>query len=212
MTYRVVQVDELERHPAMSGAPVLMALGRELGVTAFGANCWTAPVGEPVIERHSEPNGDEELYVVLRGHVRFTVGESTEDAGPGMLVYVPPDTLREGVATEPDTVVLAIGAKRGEAFEPKHWVDFQIAFAKARAGGEDEARALVEETLARAPDAWQGAYNAACFETLVGNADGAFEHLGRALALGPPEVRQLAAEGDDFASLQSDPRWQELMA
>jgi len=46
----------------------------------------------------------------------------------------------------------------------------------------------------------------------VGNADGAFDHLTHALELGPPEVRRLAAEGDDFTSLHSDPRWQEVVA
>jgi mannose-6-phosphate isomerase-like protein (cupin superfamily) len=211
MTWNVVHLDELERYPDMSGAPVLMPLRRRLGVRAFGANCWTAPVGEPVIERHSEPNGDEELYVVLGGRARFVIGEETAEAGPATLVHVPPDTLREAVAAEPGTIVLAIGVKPGEAFEPKSWEDFQIAFAKARSGGEDEARALVAETLEREPDAWQGHYNAACFEALTGNRDGAFAHLERAVSIGPPEVRRLAAEGDDFEALRSDPRWQELV-
>lgn len=211
MTYNVVHIDELERYPDMSGAPVLMPLRRTLGMRAFGANCWTAPVGKSVIERHSEPNGDEELYLVLRGRVRFTVGDQTVSAGPATVVHVPPDTLREGIAEEPDTLVLAVGGRPGEAFEPKSWEDFQVAFAKARAGGEDEARALVAEALERNPDAWQGAYNAASFEALTGNVDGAFEYLARAIELGPSEVRRFAADGDDFASLRSDPRWRELI-
>jgi len=204
-------VDELDRYPDMSGAPVLMPVRRKLGIKAFGANCWTAPLGRPVIERHSEANGDEELYVVLRGAVRFTVGDRETDVGRGTIVHVPPDTVREAVATEPDTVVLAVGVKPGEAFEPKSWEDFQVAFAKAREGGVEEARALVTEVLEQNPDAWQGAYNAACFEVLAGNADEAFAHLERAFELGPPEVRQLAADGKDFAPLRSDPRWQELL-
>jgi quercetin dioxygenase-like cupin family protein len=209
--YQAVSLDELERYPAMSGAPVLMPLRRLLGVRAFGINCWTAPVGEPVIERHSEPDGDEEVYVVVRGGVRFTVGEETFDAGPATLVHVPPDMLREAVATEPETLVLAVGAKPGEAFQPKSWDDFQIAFAQARTRGEEEARTLLAGMLARDPNAWQPAYNAACFETLVGNIDAAFEYLARALALGPPRVRQLAADSATFASLHSDARWQQVI-
>jgi quercetin dioxygenase-like cupin family protein len=209
--YRVVSLDELERYPAMSGAPVLMPLRRLLDVRAFGINCWTAPAGAPVIERHSEPDGDEEVYVVIRGGVRFTVGAETFDAGPATVVHVSPDMLREAMATEPETLVLAVGAKPGEAFEPKSWEDFQIAFAQARARGEEEARALIAEMLARDPRAWAPAYNAACFEALSGNTDAAFEHLAHALALGPPRVRQLAAEGEDLASLHSDPRWQQVM-
>ena len=209
--YAVVSLDQLERYPAMTGAPVLMPLRRPLDVRAFGINCWTAPVGAPVIERHSEPDGDEEVYIVVRGRVRFTVGEESFDAGPATLVHVRPDTLREALAAEPETLVIAVGARPGEAFEPKSWEDFQIAFAEAHARGEEEARALIAEMLARDPDAWQPAYNAASFETLTGNIDAAFDHLSCALALRPPRVRDLAANGDDFAPLHSDPRWQRLV-
>jgi quercetin dioxygenase-like cupin family protein len=178
--YAVVFLDELERYPAMSGAPVLIPLRRRLDVRAFGINCWTAPVGAPVIERHSEPDGDEEVYVVVRGRVRFTVGDETFDAGPATLVHVRPDTVREATAIEPETLVVAVGAKPGEVFEPKSWEDFQIAFAEAYARGEEEARALLDEMLERDPDAWQPAYNAASFEALTGNTDAAFEYLSRA--------------------------------
>jgi len=209
--YAVVVLDELERYPAMSGAPVLMPLRRRLEVSAFGINCWTAPVGAPVIERHSEPDGDEEVYLVVRGRVRFTIDDDTFEADPATLVFVRPNTLREAIALESETLVLAVGAKPGEAFEPKSWEDFQIAFAEAYARGEDEARALLGAMLIREPDAWQPPYNAASFEALTGNADAAFEHLARAFALGPPRVRQLAASGEEFAGLRSDPRWEQLI-
>ena len=209
--YAVVSLDELDTFPAMTGAPVLRPLRQRLDVRAFGINCWTAPVGAPVIERHSEPDGDEEVYIVVRGRVRFTIGEETFEPGPATVVYVPPDTTREAVAVEPETLVVAIGGKPGEPFEPKSWEDFQIAFAQAHARGDEEARALLAKELLRDPNAWQPAYNAACFEALTGNADAAFEHLARAVALGPERVRKLAAHGEDFAALRSDPRWQQLM-
>jgi quercetin dioxygenase-like cupin family protein len=210
--FAIVSLDQLDRYPAMSGAPVLMPVRRRLHVRAFGINFWTAPVGAPVIERHSEPDGDEEVYVVMRGRVRFTVDNETFDVGPETLVHIRPDTMREAVAVEPETVVLAVGAKPGEPFEPKSWEDFQIAFAEAYARSEEDARALLREALARDPEAWQPRYNAACFEALTGNIDRAFEHLAHALALGPPRVRQLATDGADLAALRSDPRWQQLFA
>jgi hypothetical protein len=77
--------------------------------------------------------------------------------------------------------------------------------AQAHARGGEEARALLAEELARDPNAWQPAYNAACFEALTENADAAFEHLARAFALGPERVRRLAANGEDFAALRSGP-------
>jgi len=209
--YEILSLDDLERYPAMSGAPILMPLRRRLGFRPFGLNCWTAEVGEPVIERHFERGGDEELYVVVRGRASFTVGDETVDAGPGTLVHALPGTLREAIATEPDTLVLAAGATIGEAYEPKPWEDFQIAFAQARAGGVDQARTLIGETVARHPDAWQGYYNAACFEALQQNADAAFVHLRRALDLAPAEVRKYA-DDDDLRGLRNDPRWQELFS
>ena len=209
--WAVVSLDKLEKFPAMGGAPVLMPLRQRLDVRAFGINCWTAPVGAPVIERHSEPDGDEEVYIVIRGRVRFTIDEETFESGPATVVYVPPDTTREAVAVEPETLIVAIGGKPGEAFEPKSWEDAQIAFARAYARGDDQARAFLAAELARRPDAWQPAYNAAVFEALTGNADAAFEHLASAFALGPERVRKLAADGADFEALRSDPRWRELM-
>jgi quercetin dioxygenase-like cupin family protein len=209
--FAAISLGDVERYPSMSGAPVLMPLRRLLEVRAFGINCWTAPVGERVIERHSEPDGDEEIYIVLRGRARFTIARETFDAGSTTLVHVQPDTLRQALALEPETLVLAIGAKPGEAFQPKSWDDFQIAFAQAYARGEEDARTFLAELTAREPDAWQPAYNAASFEALTGNIDAAFQHLAHALAIGPPQVRQLAAEGEDFTALRSDPRWQELV-
>jgi hypothetical protein len=65
--YAVVSLDELDTFPARTGAPVLMPLRQRLDVRAIGINCWTAPVGAAVIERHSEPDGDEENAPVMRG-------------------------------------------------------------------------------------------------------------------------------------------------
>jgi hypothetical protein len=67
--HAVVWLRELERYPAMTGAPVLIPLRRRFGLRAFGLNCWTAPVGRPVIKRHSEPDGDEEIYIRALGQV-----------------------------------------------------------------------------------------------------------------------------------------------
>jgi hypothetical protein len=43
------------------------------------------------------------------------------------------------------------------------------------------------------------------------SAEAGFDHLARALALGPPRVRQLAGDSEEFASLRSDPRWQQVI-
>lgn len=69
---------------------------------------------------------------------------------------------------------------------------------------------MLAAEVARDPERWEAQFNAASFEALTGNADAAFAHLGRAIALGPPRVRRLAAESADLASLHGDPRWREL--
>jgi hypothetical protein len=104
-------------------------LRHHLGIGAFGVNAWVAGApGDLVIERHDEEpespgaHGHEELYLVVRGAARFTVGERTIDAPQGALVFVgDPQVTREAVATAPDTIVLAVGAARGEAFSPSAW-------------------------------------------------------------------------------------------
>jgi hypothetical protein len=104
-------------------------LRHHLGIGAFGVNAWVAAAaGDPAIERHDEApddggtNGHEELYIVVRGAARFTVDGEELDAPTGTLVFVSdPALVREAVATADDTIVLALGAARGVAFEPSDW-------------------------------------------------------------------------------------------
>jgi hypothetical protein len=104
-------------------------LRHHLGVGAFGVNAWVAAAaGDPAVERHDEApaedgeTGHEELYVVMKGAARFTVDGEEIDAPAGTLVFISdPALTREAVATAADTVVLAIGAARGVAFEPSDW-------------------------------------------------------------------------------------------
>ena len=209
--YEILSLDELERLPSTNGSLTLLPLRRTTGFRPFGVNGWLgARAGDHVIERHYERDGDEELYVVVRGRATFTVGDETVDAPAGTLVHLLPGTLRAAVAAEDDTIVLAAGAKPGEAWQPAPWEDFHVAFAYRAAGKVDEARALVADTLERHPDAWQGAYNAACFEALEGDDDAAFAHLGRALALEPKVIREFAPGDPDLNRLHGDARWQEL--
>ncbi len=210
--YEILSLDDLDRYPSSGGSPVLLPLRRRLGFRPFGVNCWTAEaVGAPVIGRHSESDGDEELYVVVRGRATFTLDETTVDAPAGTLVHCPPGTSREAIATEPGTVVLAAGAKAGEAWRPHPWEDFHIAFALCAEGRVDDGRALAAEAIASAPEAWQGHYNAACLEVRAGDLDAAFGHLDRACRQDRGAVRRIAPDDDDLVPLHGDPRWQELV-
>jgi tetratricopeptide (TPR) repeat protein len=210
--YEVLSLDELDRYPAATGATqVLLPIRRRLGFRPFGVNAWLGEhAGDHVIERHREVGGDEELYVVLRGVANFTLGDETFEAPVGTIVHAKPGTLREAIAAEPGTIVLAAGAKPGQAFTPAPWEDFHVAFALLKRGDEREARSLMDEALARDPDAWQGAYNAACFEAIAGRRDEALEWLRKAVEGGGPEVKGYADEDPDFDALRDDPRYAEL--
>jgi hypothetical protein len=88
--YRVLSLDDLERLTSTDGTLTLLPLRRTLGFRPFGVNGWLgAEPGDHVIERHREQDGDEELYVVVRGRARFTLGEETFDAPAGTLVHAP---------------------------------------------------------------------------------------------------------------------------
>ncbi len=211
--YEILSIDDLEQYPSTAGTQILLPLRRRVGFRPFGVNAWLGrQVGDHVIERHREPKGHEELYVVLRGKAQFTLEEEAFEAPVGTLVHLPPDTLREATALEPDTVVLAVGAEPGRAFTPSRWEDFAVAFAQLRAGDAIAGRKTVEEALARDPDAWQGAYDAACFEALAGESAAAFEHLRQAVAGGGDEVRTYAQTDTDLDSLRDDPRYGEAMS
>ncbi len=211
--YQILSIDDLDRYPTTQGSQILRPLRRRLGFRPFGVNVWVGESpGDQVIEPHREPEGTEELYVVVRGRASFTVEEEVFDAPVGTLVHVPPATFREATAQEPDTTVLAMGAKEGETFIPGAWEDFFVAYAELRAGNAERGRAAMQEALERQPDEWQGPYNAACFEALAGDTDAALSYLQRAADLDPREVRRYAPEDTDLDTIRDDPRYAELLA
>jgi quercetin dioxygenase-like cupin family protein len=211
--YEVLSIDELERFPTTAGTQVLRPLRRRLGFQPFGLNVWVGEhQGDHVIEPHRETDGVEELYVVLRGTARFTLGDDSFDAPTGTLVHAAPNTFREATASEAGTTMLAMGARAGEVFQPSAWEDFYVAYAALRAGNADHGRVAMRAALDREPDAWQGAFNAACFEALAGETDAAIEHLRRAAEKNPGEVRRLAPDDTDLESIRTDPRYLEIVS
>ena len=94
------------------------------GITAFGVNAWTArEAGDRIINEHdeSEPDANEELYVVLRGLAVFELDGEPVDAPAGTLVFVRPGVKRTAVAGEPETTILALGGTPGKVYEPDGW-------------------------------------------------------------------------------------------
>jgi tetratricopeptide (TPR) repeat protein len=201
--YEVTRLDDVDRLGNWQ------PLRRRLGIGAFGINAWTGDEeGAEIIGEHDEkPTGHEELYLVLEGQARFTVGGDSFDADAGTIVFVPDPELRRGaVATEPGTRILTVGAKRGEAYRAQPWEENAEIFPLFAEGRFAEAKERLEGAVAEFPDAGGPLYNLACAEALLGEHEAALEHLARAVELEPRFVA-LAQDDSDFASIREDPRF-----
>ena len=199
MTYGVARIDELDRIPVMEGLE-WRPIRRRLGITAFGVNAYTSEkVGDWVVEEHTETtNGHEELYVVVRGRAKFTLGGEEKDAPAGTLVFCSDPSVKRGaVAEEEGTVVLAVGAKPGEAFTPSGW---EWSFAAA-AQEPEEAVATMRHGIETLGESAPGLYHLARHELRAGRRDDARGHLARALEL-DPKLAEQAARDDDLEAVR----------
>jgi tetratricopeptide (TPR) repeat protein len=209
--YTILSLDEVE--PAPHRGSNLVPVRHALGFRAAGVNAWKADSGGQLIPPHEEGSGNEELYAVVRGRARFTVGEEEAEAPAGTLVFVPPEVFRTAVAAEDGTVVFVVGGSVGEAFDSDGWDSFALADTYRQAGRLDEGKAIMEQLIEEKPGHWAVHYNAGCFEALAGDADAALEHLRRAKELDAGgKSAQYFREDSDLDSLRDDPRFKELLA
>ena len=127
-------------------------------MTGFGIALWEAAnAGDELIERHDETTtgaGDahEELYLVLDGRATFTVDGEEVDAPAGTCVLVEVGTMREAVAAEPRTRVLALGGKPGAALPASPFEHYYAAQPAYDAGDFDRAVEIAGAGLADWPD------------------------------------------------------------
>jgi mannose-6-phosphate isomerase-like protein (cupin superfamily) len=203
--WRSVKLADVEPVPIEDGAILWQPLRKMLDVGAFGINAFVAPdVGDDVVEKHTEEMlGLEEVYVVLTGRATFKLGEETLDAPAGTVVFVhDPALQRHARAVEPKTVVLAVGAPRGSAYEPPPW-EAELH----RASGDFDAYAdELLDALTRYPDHPGMLYVVSCAEALAGRQEDAIGHLGRAIEL-RPTLAGVAQANEDLASLRDRPDW-----
>ena len=169
-----VHVDELDSIPV--AGVVWHPLRRRLGIEAFGMNAYTAEaIGKQIVEEHDESSlGHQEVYVVVRGRVTFTVGGETIDAPAGTIVFIrDPQLKRVGVAETEDALVLAVGNAPGRAYEPSPWEATFLAAPLLDEGRYDEALELFADGLREHPGNGSLLYNLACAETRAGRTDDA---------------------------------------
>jgi hypothetical protein len=203
----LAHLDELDRIEMPDGF-VWRPVRGHFGIQAFGVNAYTPGANGQVIEEHTEQvNQHEEIYLVLRGRLRFTVGNEEHELGTGQLVFVRDPELRRGaVALSDDAAVLAIGGKPGEAHEISAWEYTFAAGPYLRAGRYDEARQMLRRGLEARPGSPAILYDLACVEALAGESNTALDLLNEAVA-GGERFREYAQTDEDFASIRDDPRF-----
>lgn len=203
----LTHIDELDAIE-MQDSFVWRPVRRRFGIQAFGTNAYTPGASGQIVEEHTEKIlGHEEIYLVLRGRVRFTVGDDEHELGPGQLVYVRDPSLRRGgIALTDDAAVLAVGGKPGAAHEVSAWEYTFAASPHLRAGRYDAAREVLREGLEAKPGSPPILYDLACVEALAGQTDKALELLNESIAA-DERFREYAQTDDDFASIRDDPRF-----
>jgi quercetin dioxygenase-like cupin family protein len=120
--FRSTTLDAIEELPVVGGTLRWKPVRRTLGIQAFGTNAYVGDAGQDVIEDHTEGDGTEEMYVVVRGHARFTVDGEDLDAPAGTIVFLPvAEARRKAVAVQDGTTVLAVGGIPGRGHEISEW-------------------------------------------------------------------------------------------
>jgi len=182
---------------------------RHFDVQAFGVNAATGNAGDEMIEPHHEAddeqnqtNGHEELYAVMTGHAVFTVDGEEIDAPAGTIVFLRDPTVRRyATAAEPQTTVLAVGGRPGEAYAPSAWEWYFEAERFRNPFDPEAALSLMAEANERFPGHAGVVYSTACWEALAGRPEDAWASLERAIEL-DPRSREWALRDDDLVSIR----------
>ena len=203
----LAHIDDLDANEFPDGF-VWRPVRRHFGIQAFGTNAYTPGASGRVVEEHTEQTlGHQEMYLVLRGRVRFTVDGNEHELGPGQLVFVRDPSLRRGaVALTDDAAVLAVGGRPGDPHEISAWEYAFAASPHLRAGRYDEARRVLHEGLEAKPGSPAILYDLACVEALAGKKETALQLLNESVA-GGERFREYAQTDEDLASIRDDPRF-----
>ena len=111
-------IEEMVAHKGSHEIPGIAFLpaGKALGVTAWGMNVLVlAPNVNGYPEHDHVGDGQEEVYVLLKGTAMLRAGGHEWRMEPGMLVRVGPGEKRKLVPGDMGATVLALGATPGKA-------------------------------------------------------------------------------------------------
>lgn len=188
--------------------PGWVPLRRRLGIGAFGVNAFRAACsGDDVIEDHVESPGQEELYVVIRGKVRMSVGEEEVDLDAGTAIFLAdPQLRRSATAREDDTIVLAVGGWVGRAYHPLPWEPIYLARPAMQSGDWQQAAEVLLREGGEQLERPILQYRLACCHARLGEHALAIAELERAITA-DRSYRERAATEEAFASLRVRADW-----
>ncbi len=157
------------------------------------------------MEEHVEGTGHEEVYVVVRGRVRFTLDGEDVDARAGTLVFIREPAVKRGaVAEEEDAVVLAVGGFAGRPFEVSSWESFFAAIPATNEERWDDAISIYEQALHEHPSHPSVLFNLARVEARAGRRLEALTHLQEAVRR-DPSLAARTRRTSDFAAIRREP-------
>ena len=118
--YTVVKIDDIEAIVAGTFRRARAALG----VESFGLQVLELPPNIDAYPEHDHADdGQEEVYVTLRGSGEIEIDGERHPLDPEHLVCVKSGTKRKIWPGDEGMRVLAIGGKPGSVFEPKSFTD-----------------------------------------------------------------------------------------
>ncbi len=138
---------------------------------------WTARgAGDRILNEHDETDGDEELYLVVRGRAVFELDGDRVDAPAGTLVFARPAVTRTAFAEEPDTTIIAVGGTPGKAYEAAGWELWAPLRPVYEAGEHAEVAERLRILVEAHPQYALLFYNLACCESMTGRTKDALDH------------------------------------
>lgn len=208
--YEVAQLDEIDEID--DGREPLRPIRHHFGIASFGINSWTGrEAGDRIINEHDEADdGNEELYVVIRGRATFELDDERLNAPTGTLVYVRPGVKRTAFAEEPGTTILAAGGVPGKAYEANGWEIWTPFRPLYEAGEYAEVADRGREVIEANPQYAEPMYNLACCEALAGRTTDAIEHLGLAVQRAE-QLKAFAKQDSDLDSIRDQPAFKALI-
>jgi len=210
--YAVARLDEIDEQD--DGRCPWRPVRHHFGITAFGVNAWTArDAGDRIINEHdeSEPDSNEELYLVLQGRAVFELDGDRVDAPAGTLVFARPGVKRTAIAEEPESTIIALGGTPGKAYEPVGWELWVPLYPLYEAGEYAEVADRLRVVVEAHPQYANLFYNLACCESLAGRTTDAVEHLRRSVEMSE-RFRALAKDDSDFDPIRGEPAFEELIS